>query len=119
MLDVLLAAANCLLHLSGHSLVTRSGHVATTESAAGLGLQHLSDIHSWQLLSKPWGLQIAKHPPIHQWGYCAMVEELLGRVLVFIHSLENSFTFFSICVVSQQVFYDPVLSGQKSNQLPS
>ena len=51
--DALLTAANHLLHLSSHSWATRTGHVASTVSTAGLGVQHLIDIHSWQLLNEP------------------------------------------------------------------
>ena len=80
MLDALLTAANCPLYLSGHAKPPEPV-IQKAVSTVGLGgVQHHSDIHSWQLPSEPWGYQITKFLPVHQQG-CGNGKGLSGRVL--------------------------------------
>ena len=83
MLDALFTAANHHLHLSSNSWPPELVTVASTVSTAEPGIQHLNDIHSWQLLSELWGLQIAKLLPICQWE-CGNGKGLLdGALAIF------------------------------------
>ena len=79
MLDVLLTAANSLCiwaAMFGHQNWSFSKH----RVCCGLGVQHHSDFHSWQLPGEPWGPQIANLPPVHQWG-CGNGKGLPGGAL--------------------------------------
>ena len=114
MLEALLTVAGHLLQLHNHS-----GHVASSEFAADLGVQHLGDIYLWQLLDELWGLQIQNFFQLASWCV-AMVEGFLVKHQLLL-ILKDSFSLLSIYIISQLVFQilhfpvDPPV-GQPPNQ---
>ena len=117
MLDSSSAVVDHFLHLCGHAGPPKLGLVIGTEFAADPGVQHLCDIHSWQSLDEPWGLQTKKLLPAHQ-PVCGNGRGLLGRVSAFSFLKGQPFPLLCSWHLPANAS-DPVLSTWKSTQSQS
>ena len=117
MLDATFTFADCILHLCSHSWPPELVMLASTVSTANPGVQHLGDIHSWQLLGEPWGLQIAKLLPTCPL-MCGNGRGLLDRALAS-SALREQFSPPQYLHSLQAGISDTILSGWRSTRSQS